>query len=55
MNRIRNGQLRRDFKRLLTLLAEADTKHEAYKEAETIAQRNGLYYDDDGIVREERR
>ena len=54
MKRIRNGQIRRDFKRLLTLLAEADTKHEAYKEAETIAQRNGLYYDDDGIVREER-
>lgn len=53
--RIRNRQIRRDFKRLLSLLAEADTKHEAYKEAETIARRNGLYYDDDGIVREERR
>lgn len=53
--RIRNGQLRRDFKRLLTLLAEADTKHEAYKEAEQIAQRNGLYFDDGGAVREDKR
>lgn len=51
--KIRNSRIKRDFKRLLTLLASADLAHfYEYAEVEAIAQRNGLYFDDDGQVRE---
>ena len=52
--RIRNGQIRRDFKRLLTLLASADISFEEFVEIERIAARHALYFDDDGRVREVR-
>jgi len=47
-NRIRNGQLRRDFKRLLEIIA--DYKEPKYDEVEEIAGRNAFYYDDEGAV-----
>lgn len=54
--KIRNSRIKRDFKRLLTLLAAADLAHvDEYAEVEAIAQRNGLYFDDEGNVKEERR
>ena len=59
--RIRNGQIRRDFKRLLTIIAHAPELHkdanEEYKifeEVERIAGRHALRFDDEGIVREVR-
>ena len=52
-NRIRNGQIRRDFKRLLTIIAEASSiPYEELKETEAIAKRHALYFDDDGAVKE---
>ena len=54
--KIRNSRIKRDFKRLLTLLAAADLAHvDEYAEVEAIAAKYGLYFDDDGQVREERR
>lgn len=50
-NRIRNGQIRRDFKRLLAIIA--DVREPNYSEVEEIAKRNALYFDDNGAVREE--
>lgn len=52
MARIRNGQIRRDFKRLLAIIA--DSREPDYSEVETIAKRNGLYYDDNGEVKEDK-
>lgn len=53
--RIRNGQIRRDFKRLLTIIADAEfLPYAELKEAEAIAERHALYFDDNGSVREER-
>lgn len=50
---IRNSRIKRDFKRLLALLAGANLANvDEYAEVEAIAQRNGLYFDDDGQVRE---
>lgn len=52
-NRIRNGQIRRDFKRLLTIIADAEfLSYEELKEAEAIAERHALYFDDNGSVKE---
>lgn len=51
-NRIRNGQIRRDFKRLLAIIA--DVREPDYSEVEAIAKRNALYFDDNGDVREEK-
>jgi len=53
MARIRNGQLRRDFKRLLAIIA--DSREPDYVEVERIAKRHGLYYDEKGEVKEERK
>ena len=51
--RIRNGQIRRDFKRLLTIIAEASSiPYEELKEAEAIAKRHALYFDENGAVKE---
>lgn len=50
---IRNSRIKRDFKRLLTLLANADLAHvDEYAEVEAIAGKYGLYFDDDGNIRE---
>ena len=49
-NRIRNGKIRRDFKRLLAIIADA--REPDYSEVEAIAKRNGFYYDDKGEVRD---
>ena len=52
-NRIRNGQIRRDFKRLLTIIAEASSiPYEELKETEAIAKRHALYFDENGSVKE---
>ncbi len=50
---IRNNRIKRDFKRLLTLLAAADlTDNDKYAEVEEIATKYGLYFDDKGAVKE---
>lgn len=49
--RIRNGQIRRDFKRLLEIIA--DPREPDYAEVEAIAERHALYFDDEGAVKEE--
>lgn len=46
---IRNRRIRRDFKRLLEVIADATTEPD-YAEIEAIAARNGLYFDDDGDI-----
>lgn len=46
---IRNRRIRRDFKRLLALLTDAENEPD-YAEIEAIAARNGLYFDDDGEI-----
>ena len=52
---IRNSRIKRDFKRLLTLLAGADLAHvDEYAEVAAIAAKYGLYFDDDGNVKEAR-
>lgn len=52
-NPIRNSRIKRDFKRLLTLLASADLAHtDEYAEVEQIAAKYGLYFDEGGAVRE---
>ena len=48
--RIRNGKIRRDFKRLLAIIA--DVREPDYSEVEAIAKRNGFYYDDKGEVKD---
>lgn len=50
MARIRNGQIRRDFKRLLAMIA--DSREPDYREVEEIANRNGFYFDENGDVKE---
>ena len=50
MTRIRNGKLRRDFKRLLEIIADA--REPDFEEVEKIAKRNGLAFDDNGEVKE---
>lgn len=53
LSRIRNGKIRRDFKRLLTVIAD-DTclDYEVLKEVEDIAESHALYFDDEGNVEE---
>lgn len=48
--RIRNSQIRRDFKRLLEIIV--DYRDPDYDEVEAIAKRNALYFDDNGAVKE---
>jgi hypothetical protein len=50
MARIRNGQIRRDFKRLLEIIADANEPD--FAEVEEIAKRNGLKFDNNGEVKE---
>jgi len=48
-NKIRNGRIRRDFKRLLEIIAESsDPSVEALAETEEIADRHAIYFDDEG-------
>lgn len=56
---IRNRRIRRDFKRLLQLLADAkdasnasQEDYQVFAEVERIAERNGLGFNDDGQVME---
>lgn len=52
---IRNSRIKRDFKRLLTILASADLAHNyEYAEVENIAAKYGLYFDEEGVVKEAR-
>lgn len=51
-NRIRNGQLRRDFISLLAYIADAGEPD--FAEVERIAGRHALRFDDDGNVKEVR-
>lgn len=50
--RIRNSQIKRDFKRLLAIIA--DVNEPDFTEVERIATRYGLYFDDNGVVKEAR-
>jgi len=49
-NRIRNGRIRRDFHRLLEIIA--DEKEPDYSEVEAIAKRHAFYYGEKGDVME---
>ena len=53
IGRIRNGEMRRDFKRLLAIIA--DVREPDYSEVERLAEKYDLYFDDKGIVKEARR
>ena len=53
IGRIRNGEMRRDFKRLLAIIA--DVREPNYSEVEAIATKYDLYFDDKGNVKEARR
>lgn len=53
IGRIRNGELRRDFKRLLAIIA--DVREPDYSEVERLAEKYDLYFDDKGNVKEVRR
>lgn len=48
-NKIRNGKIRRDFRRLLEIIAEG--REPSLEEVEEIAERHAFYYDDSGEVR----
>ena len=53
-NKIRNGRIRRDFKRLLEIIAESsDPGVEALAETEKIAERHAFYFDENGQVVDE--
>lgn len=49
--KIRNSRIKRDFKRLLAIIA--DSREPDYSEVERIAERNGFYFDEKGNVRED--
>ena len=53
IGRIRNGEMRRDFKRLLAIIVDASEPN--YSEVEAIATKYNLYFDDNGNVKEARR
>ena len=53
IGRIRNGEIRRDFKRLLAIIAGA--REPDYSEVERLAEKYDLYFDDEGNVKEARR
>ena len=53
IGRIRNGELRRDFKRLLAIIT--DVGEPDYSEVEAIATKYDLYSDVQGNVKEARR
>ena len=53
IGRIRNGEMRRDFKRLLAIIA--DVREPDYSEVERLAEKYDLYFDDKGNVKEARR
>ena len=53
IGRIRNGEMRRDFKRLLAIIA--DDGEPDYSEVERLAEKYDLYFDDKGNVKEARR
>ena len=53
IGRIRNGEMRRDFKRLLAIIVDASEPN--YSEVEAIATKYDLYFDDKGNVKEVRR
>lgn len=51
--RIRNGKIRRDFKRLLSVIADdTNLDYDILKEVEGIAEDHALYFDDKGNVKE---
>ena len=51
--RIRNGKIRRDFKRLLSVIADdTNLNYDILKEVEGIAENHALYFDDKGNVKE---
>ena len=52
IGRIRNGEMRRDFKRLLAIIA--DVREPDYSEVERLAEKYDLYFDEKGNVREAR-
>ena len=53
IGRIRNGEMRRDFKRLLAIIVDA--REPDYSEVERLAEKYDLYFDEKGNVKEARR
>ena len=53
IGRIRNGEMRRDFKRILMIIT--DVSEPDYSEVERLAEKYDLYFDDEGNVKEARR
>ena len=51
-NAIRNSRIKRDFKRLLTIIADA--REPDYSEVEQLAAKYGLYFDENGDIKEAR-
>jgi len=49
---IRNTRIKRDFKRLLAIIADA--REPDYSEVERIAAKYGLYFDENGDIKEVR-
>lgn len=49
---IRNNRIKRDFKRLLAIIADA--REPDFAEIEHIAAKYGLYFDENGVVKEDR-
>lgn len=52
-NPIRNNRIKRDFKRLLAIIADA--REPDFSEVEALAAKYGLYFDEKGNVKEARR
>ena len=49
---IRNSRIKRDFKRLLAIIADA--REPDYSEVEQLATKYGLYFDENGDIKEAR-
>jgi len=50
--KIRNNRIKRDYMRLLAIIADA--REPDYSEVEQLAAKYGLYFDENGIIRENR-
>lgn len=48
--RIRNGELRRDFQRLLEIIA--DIREPDFEEVEALANKYRFYFDEKGVVKQ---
>ena len=49
---IRNNRIKRDYMRLLAIIADA--REPDYSEVEKLAAKYGLYFDENGVIKEVR-